>query len=133
MAFMSALHIGSFDSSSDGQGSLRDGAERSERAALKACRSLPAKRRAIAAACAADWGAAEKHHLMAIHQADTAPYKHLQPLAREWYAAMLLERGGRRGCGQGARPAAGSNPPVRVAGHELSGKAGQREIRSAVR
>ena len=44
MAFMSALHIGSFDSSSDSQGSLIYGAERSERAAVKACRSLPAKR-----------------------------------------------------------------------------------------
>jgi tRNA A-37 threonylcarbamoyl transferase component Bud32/tetratricopeptide (TPR) repeat protein len=47
----------------------------------------------IAAACAGDWSAAEAHHLTAIHQADTAPYRTAQPLTREWYAAMLLERG----------------------------------------
>jgi tRNA A-37 threonylcarbamoyl transferase component Bud32/tetratricopeptide (TPR) repeat protein len=46
----------------------------------------------IAAACAGDWPAAEKHHLTAIHQMDTAPFKNLQPVAREWYADMLLER-----------------------------------------
>jgi hypothetical protein len=48
----------------------------------------------IAAACAGDWAAAEEHHLTAIRQMDAAPYKHLQPAAREWYAAMLLERNG---------------------------------------
>jgi len=48
----------------------------------------------ITAACAEDWDAAEEHHIMAIHQTDTAPYKHLQPVARQWYAAMLLERNG---------------------------------------
>jgi hypothetical protein len=48
----------------------------------------------IAAACAGDWSAAEKHHLMAIHQTDTAPYRVSQPMAREWYAAMLLDRNG---------------------------------------
>jgi hypothetical protein len=47
----------------------------------------------IAAACAEDWAAAEEHHRTAIHQADTAPFMHLQPQAREWYAAMLLDRG----------------------------------------
>lgn len=47
----------------------------------------------IAAACAGDWTAAEKHHLTAIHRTDTVPYKHLQPVAREWFAAMLLDRG----------------------------------------
>ena len=47
----------------------------------------------IAAACAGDWSAAESHHLTAIHQADTAPYRTAQPMTREWYAAMLLERG----------------------------------------
>ena len=46
----------------------------------------------IAAACAGDFTAAEEHHLTAVHQADIAPYKQLQPIAREWYAAMLLER-----------------------------------------
>jgi ATP/maltotriose-dependent transcriptional regulator MalT len=48
----------------------------------------------IATACAGDWAAAEEHHRTAIHQADTVPYKHLQPVAREWYAAMLLDRAG---------------------------------------
>lgn len=47
----------------------------------------------IAAVCAGDFAAAKEHHLTAIHQADTAPYKHLQPVAREWYAVMLLDRG----------------------------------------
>jgi hypothetical protein len=46
----------------------------------------------IAAACAGDWSAAEQHHLTAIHQTDTAPYRISQPTAREWYAMMLLER-----------------------------------------
>ena len=46
----------------------------------------------IAAACADDWAAAEQHHLAAIHQTDTAPFRHLQPVAREWYAHMLLNR-----------------------------------------
>ena len=48
----------------------------------------------IAAACAGDWNAAEEHHQIAVHQTDTAPYRHLQPVAREWYATMLLERNG---------------------------------------
>jgi hypothetical protein len=48
----------------------------------------------VASACAGDWIAAEEHHRKAIHQADTAPCKHLQPVAREWYAAMLLDRNG---------------------------------------
>ena len=46
----------------------------------------------IVAACAGDWAAAEEHHSTSIHQADTAPYMHLQPVAREWYAAMLFDR-----------------------------------------
>jgi len=46
----------------------------------------------IAAACAGDWAAAEQHHLAAIRQTDTAPYRHLQPVAREWYATMLFDR-----------------------------------------
>jgi hypothetical protein len=46
----------------------------------------------IAAACAGDWSAAEQHHLTAIHQTDTAPYRISQPTAREWYATMLLDR-----------------------------------------
>jgi tetratricopeptide (TPR) repeat protein len=48
----------------------------------------------IAAACAGDWSAAEQHHLTAIHQTDTAPYRISQPTAREWYATMLLDRNG---------------------------------------
>jgi len=47
----------------------------------------------ITAAAAGDWARAERHHLAAIHQTDTAPYRHLQPVAREWYARMLLDRG----------------------------------------
>jgi DNA-binding winged helix-turn-helix (wHTH) protein/tetratricopeptide (TPR) repeat protein len=46
----------------------------------------------IAAAAAGDWAAAETHHRTAIQQTDSAPYRHLQPVAREWYAKMLLER-----------------------------------------
>ena len=48
---------------------------------------------ALAAAAAGDWSAAEHHHQTAIHQADTAPYKVSQPIAREWYATSLLQRG----------------------------------------
>ena len=47
----------------------------------------------IAAACAGDWSAAEAHHLIAIKQTDTAPYRVSQPTAREWYAMMKLEQG----------------------------------------
>jgi hypothetical protein len=50
---------------------------------------------AIAAACAGDWAAAEEHHLTAIHQMDTAPYRVAQPMARERYALMLLDRNAR--------------------------------------
>jgi tetratricopeptide (TPR) repeat protein len=46
----------------------------------------------VAAACAGDWTAAEEHHLCAVQHCDTAPYHHLNPIAREWYAQMLLER-----------------------------------------
>ena len=46
----------------------------------------------IAAACAAEWAASEAHHREAIRQTDSAPYHHLRPAAREWYAAMLLDR-----------------------------------------
>ena len=46
----------------------------------------------IAAACAGDWAVAEEHHLTAIHQMDTAPYRVSQPIAREGYALMLLDR-----------------------------------------
>ena len=46
----------------------------------------------IAAACARNWTRAEEHHQTAIHQADTAPYRVAQPIARSWYAEMLLAR-----------------------------------------
>jgi tetratricopeptide (TPR) repeat protein len=46
----------------------------------------------IAAASVGDWSAAEQHHLMAIHQTHTAPYRVSQPTSREWYATMLLDR-----------------------------------------
>lgn len=46
----------------------------------------------ITAACAGDLPAAEHHHLTAVHQTETAPYRHLQPVAMEWYAMMLLQR-----------------------------------------
>jgi hypothetical protein len=48
----------------------------------------------ITAAATGDWAAAEKHHTTAIHQTDVAPYRHLQPVSREWYARMLLDRRG---------------------------------------
>ena len=47
----------------------------------------------IAAACAHHWSRAEEHHRTAIEQADTAPYRVTQPVARYWYAEMLLGRG----------------------------------------
>jgi DNA-binding winged helix-turn-helix (wHTH) protein/tetratricopeptide (TPR) repeat protein len=47
----------------------------------------------IAAACRHDWSRAEEHHQTAIRQADTAPYRVAQPIARHWYAEMLLARG----------------------------------------
>ncbi len=46
----------------------------------------------IAAACAGHWERAEEHHRMAIQQADAAPYRVAQPIARSWYAEMLLSR-----------------------------------------
>ncbi len=46
----------------------------------------------IAAAAAGNWEAAESHYIAAIRQADSAPNRHLQPVAREWFAAMLIER-----------------------------------------
>jgi serine/threonine protein kinase/tetratricopeptide (TPR) repeat protein len=46
----------------------------------------------IVAAAAGDWDMSECHHAEAVRQTDVAPYRHLQPVAREWYARMLLER-----------------------------------------
>ena len=46
----------------------------------------------IAAACARNWTRAEEHHRTAIHQADSAQYRVAQPIARSWYAEMLLAR-----------------------------------------
>jgi len=48
----------------------------------------------IAAAGARNWSRAEEHHQEAIRQADTAPYRVAQPIARYWYADMLLSRNG---------------------------------------
>jgi serine/threonine protein kinase/tetratricopeptide (TPR) repeat protein len=47
----------------------------------------------IAAAAARNWARAEEHYRTAIHQADSAPYRPAQPVARYWYAEMLLARG----------------------------------------
>jgi len=49
----------------------------------------------MAAAAAREWTRAEDHHTTAIHQADTAPYRLVQPAVRERYAEMLLARGAR--------------------------------------
>jgi hypothetical protein len=46
----------------------------------------------IAAACEGDWISAEEHHLCAVRQTDTAPYRHRYPVALEWYARMLPDR-----------------------------------------
>jgi tetratricopeptide (TPR) repeat protein len=46
----------------------------------------------IAAAAAGNWARAEEHFLTAIQQADSAPYRTAQPIARYWYADMLLLR-----------------------------------------
>lgn len=46
----------------------------------------------IAASCAGEWARAEEHHLEAIRQTDAAPYHHLKPVGRKWYATMLLDR-----------------------------------------
>jgi tetratricopeptide (TPR) repeat protein len=47
----------------------------------------------IAAAAASNWTRAEEHYRIAIQQADSAPYRCAQPVARYWYAEMLLRRG----------------------------------------
>ena len=47
----------------------------------------------IASASARNWGRAEEHHRIAMHQAETAPYRVAQPVSRYWYADMLLARG----------------------------------------
>jgi hypothetical protein len=77
----------------------------------------------IAAACAGDWAAAENHHLTALRQTDAAPYRHLQPVAREWYAAMLLERDG-----HGDRLKAGSLLDEAVALYESLGLPGRAKL-----
>ncbi len=46
----------------------------------------------IGAACAHNWTRAEEHHRTAIHQADSAPYRPAQAIARSWYGEMLLSR-----------------------------------------
>ena len=46
----------------------------------------------IAAASARNWTRAEEHHRIAVHQADSAPYRVAQPITRSWYAEMLFSR-----------------------------------------
>jgi len=48
----------------------------------------------IASRYAEAWDQAEAHFRRAIHLMDTAPYEHQRGQAREWYAEMLLARGG---------------------------------------
>jgi tetratricopeptide (TPR) repeat protein len=89
----SVVGLASMGRKEDGA-ALREAAEEMARTCGWASRTLSPNRTVagIAAACAGDWPAAEEHHLTAIHQMDTAPFKNLQPVAREWYAAMLLDR-----------------------------------------
>jgi len=47
----------------------------------------------IASGCARNWTRAEEHHQIAIQQADASPYRTARPLARYWYAEMLVTRG----------------------------------------
>ena len=46
----------------------------------------------IAAACGAQWEAAQEHYETALTQAHDLPYKIAQPEVRRWYAQMLLDR-----------------------------------------
>jgi serine/threonine protein kinase/tetratricopeptide (TPR) repeat protein len=48
----------------------------------------------IALASAGNWARAEEHHRAAISRMDEVPYVTAQPIARYWYADMLVERGG---------------------------------------
>jgi hypothetical protein len=47
----------------------------------------------IAAACTGNWTSAEKHHRASIARMEAVPYVTAQPIARYWYADMLVERG----------------------------------------
>jgi tetratricopeptide (TPR) repeat protein len=47
----------------------------------------------IASGCARNWTRAEEHYRTAIQQADASPYCTARPLARYWYAEMLVARG----------------------------------------
>jgi serine/threonine protein kinase len=46
----------------------------------------------IAAACAGNWTRAEEHHRAAITRMGSVPYVTAQPIARYWYADLLVER-----------------------------------------
>ena len=46
----------------------------------------------IAAACGAQWEAAQEHYETALTQAHDLPHKIAQPEVRRWYAQMLLDR-----------------------------------------
>jgi len=72
----------------------------------------------IAAACAGDWAAAKEHHLTAIHQMDTAPYRHAQPIARMVRADAARPQCPRRSC-ESARPAKRGAGNVRGDGNAL--------------
>ena len=60
--------------------------------ALMKVAALPRTTAGIAAACARNWSRAEAHHQTAIDQADTWQHRMCQPIARYWYADMLLAR-----------------------------------------
>ena len=60
--------------------------------ALMKVAALPRTTAGIAAACARNWSRAEAHHQTAIDQADTWQHRVCQPIARYWYADMLLAR-----------------------------------------
>jgi tetratricopeptide (TPR) repeat protein len=48
----------------------------------------------IAAACARNWARSEEHHRAAIQMTDATHYRVSQAIARDWYARMLIARGG---------------------------------------
>jgi tetratricopeptide (TPR) repeat protein len=48
----------------------------------------------IAAACTGDYTQAEQHHRAAIERMEAVPYVTAQPIARYWYADMLVQRRG---------------------------------------
>jgi len=47
----------------------------------------------VAAACGGDWTRAERHHQASVARMDEGNYITARPIARFWYARMLIERG----------------------------------------